>query len=387
MRKAVRHANKSASPVLAGHRLGLIINPVAGMGGAVGLKGTDGPETLAVALARGAQPLAAGRTARALRDIAMRGAAEPLLAAPGPMGLDAARTAGLPAQAIGSISATTTGRDTERIAAEMAEAGAGLILFAGGDGTARDVMAGAPGVALLGIPSGVKMHSAVFAISPEAAGGIAGSFLADPDAMRWQDADVMDIDEALLRDGVVAARLYGIARAPIARDTMQRGKSPSRPADDAALEALADEIVGEMEDGRLYVLGCGATLRKVKRRLGADGTLLGVDIAMNGRLIATDVDAERLLRLTAKSPATVVVSVTGGQGFLFGRGNQQIGAALLKRVGRDGIIALCGARKLSELDPPVLRVDTGDPALDRKLAGYMRVRTAPGQSMMMKVSA
>jgi predicted polyphosphate/ATP-dependent NAD kinase len=387
MRKSVRHANKWASPASAGRRLGLIINPVAGMGGAVGLKGTDGPERLAEAVARGAVPAAAIRAARMLKALRLGGVAEPVLTAPGAMGTDAAAAIGIATQTVGRIDSVTTGADTRRIAGELAAAGAGLILFAGGDGTARDVMAGAPGMPLLGIPSGVKMHSAVFAVSPEAASAIAARFLANPDAMVWQDADVMDIDETLASQGVVSARLFGVARAPIERNAMQRGKAPSRPTDDAALEALASEIVAEMEDGRLHVLGCGATMRKVKRRLGGDGTLLGVDVALNGRLIATDVDSDRLMRLTARTPASVVVSVTGGQGFLFGRGNQQIGPALLKRVGRAGIIVMCGARKLTELDPPVLRIDTGDPAVDRKLSGYFRVRTAPGQSMMMKASA
>jgi predicted polyphosphate/ATP-dependent NAD kinase len=322
-----------------------------------------------------------------LTALRMRGDAESLLAATGIMGMDATEAAGMAAEAVGRIGEVTTGADTRRIAGELAAAGAGIILFAGGDGTARDVMAGAPNVALLGIPCGVKMHSAVFGVSPEAVGMIVARFLQDPGAMAWQDADVMDIDETLLQQGVVTTRLYGVARAPVDRGAMQRSKAPSRPTDDAALEALADEIVGEMEDGRLYALGCGATMRKVKRRLGGEGTLLGIDVAMNGRLLATDVDAERLLRLTSRSPTSVVVSVTGGQGFLFGRGNQQISPSLLKHVGRDGIIVLCGARKLADLDPPVLRVDTGDVALDRRLGCYIRVRTAPGQSMMMKVSA
>jgi predicted polyphosphate/ATP-dependent NAD kinase len=357
------------------------------MGGAVGLKGTDGKELLAEAVARGAVAGAAGRAARALRALHIAGLSQPLLLAPGPMGADAATAAGIASQTIGQIADVTTGDDTQRLAGELAMAGAGLILFAGGDGTARDVMTGAPGVALLGIPSGVKMHSAVFGVSPEAAGNLAARFLNSPDAMHWREADVMDIDEVLLQQGVVAARLFGIALAPVDRGAMQRGKAPSRPTDEAALEALADEIVGEMQDGRLYVLGCGATMRKVKRRMGSDGTLLGIDVAMNGRLLATDVDADRLLRLTENTPAVVIVSVTGGQGFLFGRGNQQISPALLRRVGKDGVIVMCGAGKLSELDPSVLRIDTGDAALDRKLSGYIRVRTAPGHSMMMKVSA
>lgn len=368
-------------------RIGLIVNPVAGLGGAVGLKGSDGAARQALARARGAAPAAAARTARALAAMVRAGMRAELLVAPGAMGAGPAAAAGIAARGIGRIGAATTGADTTRIAAEMAAAGAALILFAGGDGTARDVAAGAGDAAILGIPCGVKMHSAVFAVSPEAAGEIAARCAADPRATPWQDADVMDIDEDLLAQGKVAVRLHAVARAPAAHGAMQRAKAPSRPPDDAALEALADEVVREMPAGQLQVLGCGATLRKVKRRLGGEGTLLGVDVALDGRLVALDADAGTLERLAARAPTRIVLGVTGGQGFLLGRGNQQISAALLRRVGRENLVVLCGARKLLELDPPVLRVDTGDPALDRALAGYIRVRTAPGQSMMMRVVA
>lgn len=368
-------------------RIGLIVNPVAGLGGAAGLKGSDGAERQALARARGAMPTAAVRTARALAALTRAGMRAELFVAPGAMGAALAAAAGVAARRIGRIGAVTTGGDTTRIAAGMAAAGAELILFAGGDGTARDVAAGAGDVPVLGIPCGVKMHSAVFAVSPEAAGEIAARFLSDPQGMAWQDADVMDIDEDLLARGIVAARLQAVARAPASHGAMQRAKAPSLPSDDAALEALAEEIVREMPRGQFHLLGCGATLRKVKRRLGGDGTLLGVDVARDGRLVALDADAAALERCAARTPARIVLGVTGGQGFLLGRGNQQISARLLRHVGRENLVVLCGARKLLALDPPVLRVDTGDPELDRAIAGYIRVRTAPGQSMMMRVCA
>jgi predicted polyphosphate/ATP-dependent NAD kinase len=206
-------------------------------------------------------------------------------------------------------------------------------------------------------------------------------------AARWRSAEVMDIDEDLLREGRVSARLFGYARVPDERRLMQNCKSRSDGSDDAALDALAGQIVAKMEPATIYVLGCGETMRRIKRRLGAEGTLLGVDVALGGRLIATDVDEGRLMRLTADAPARVIVSVTGGQGFVFGRGNQQIGAPLLKRLGREAITIVTGQRKLTDLDPPCLRVDTGDPAVDAMLAGYMRVETAPGRSMIMRVAA
>jgi predicted polyphosphate/ATP-dependent NAD kinase len=197
----------------------------------------------------------------------------------------------------------------------------------------------------------------------------------------------MDIDEELLREGHVAARLFGYARSPAEPRLMQNCKARSDGGDDAALDALANTLVAGMAPTTVYVLGCGETMRRIKRRLGGEGTLLGVDVAMGGRLIAADVDEARLLRLTAQAPTRVIVSVTGGQGFVFGRGNQQIGAALLRRVGREGVTIVTGRRKLTDLDPPCLRVDTGDPAVDAMLAGYARVETAPGRSMIMRIAA
>jgi predicted polyphosphate/ATP-dependent NAD kinase len=216
---------------------------------------------------------------------------------------------------------------------------------------------------------------------------VAAAVLADPEAARWRSAEIMDIDEDELRRGHVATRLHGYARAPAERLLMQNCKAPSAGEDAAALEALANRIVAEMDPAAAYVLGCGETMRRIKRRLGGDGTLLGIDVALGGRLIATDVDEARLLRLTEDVETRIIVSVTGGQGFVFGRGNQQIGAALLRRVGRDNVAIVTGQRKLTDLDPPCLRVDTGDPTVDRMLSGYMQVRTAPGRSMVMRVAA
>jgi predicted polyphosphate/ATP-dependent NAD kinase len=384
MRLHVRHANKLNGPERC---VGLIINPIAGMGGPAGQKGTDGAKALARACELGIEPLAAARVERALRKLLPLKDRLSVFAAAGAMGADISMALGFRTVAIGEPLRNTGAEHTRAAAEAMMDAQLDLMLFAGGDGTARDILAATGDLPLLGVPTGVKMHSAVFAASPEAAGLVAADVLRDPAAARWRSAEIMDIDEDMLRDGYVAARLHGYARSPEERRLMQNCKARSDGNDGAALDALANRIVADMEPDTAYVLGCGETMRRIKSRLGGQGTLLGVDVALGGRLIATDVDEARLLRLTANTPTHVIVSVTGGQGFIFGRGNQQIGARLLGRIGRDAVTIVTGQRKLTDLDPSCLRVDTGDPAVDAMLAGYARVQTAPGRSMMMRIAA
>jgi predicted polyphosphate/ATP-dependent NAD kinase len=344
-------------------RVGIVVNPIAGMGGRVGLKGTDGAATLARARALGAEPVAAARCALALE--AMGDAAE-RIEAPATLG---------------------TGEDTARAAAALARDGVDLILFAGGDGTARDVLSAVGDkVPILGVPTGVKMHSAVFGTSARAAGRLAARFLSGDAKLR--DAEVMDLDEDALREGRVSARLFGVARVPHERGLLQACKAGARPDDEAALDALARILVRDWPDGRLMILGCGTTMRRIKRALGFEGTLIGVDVALGGRPIALDVNEQQLLRLLDRSAeAGIVAAATGGQGFLFGRGNQQISAEVLRRVGRENVMVVTGAQKLAALDPAVLHVDTGDAAVDAMLAGYIQVHTAPGQRMVMRVAA
>ncbi len=377
--------NKTDLPPL--RQLGLVINPIAGMGGPCGQKGTDGADAVIRARAIDVPPLSAARAGRALRLLQPMADRISIVAAAGGMGADLACSLGFTVSGIGRRKTVTGADDTRAAAAAIADCGVDLLMFAGGDGTARDVFDAAPETPMLGIPAGVKMHSAVFAASADAAGHMAARVLADPPAARWRPAEIMDISEAELRRGCMAAQLYGYARAPVERLLMQNCKARSGNEDGPALQALANCVVREMDPRRIYLLGCGETMRLIKRKLGGEGTLLGVDAALGGRLIATDQDEARLLELTDGVPAGVIVSVTGGQGFIFGRGNQQISARLLARIGRENIMIITGQNKLTGLDPPFLRVDTGDPAVDAMLAGYMRVQTAPGRSMMMRVAA
>ena len=369
-------------------KIGLIVNPVAGMGGSVGLKGTDGRDILDRAKVLGARPLAPERALRALRRLAAAAPETALIAAAGSMGGDVATEAGLAVTLLAGRPGATTAADTRAVAQELRTRGVALILFAGGDGTARDIL-DAVGVAvpMLGIPSGVKMHSAVFAISPEAAGQLAASIAGDHGGrIGTREAEIMDIDEEAMRTGRVSARLHGYGRVPFERHLVQSAKAGGI-AEDAALDGVCREIAEEMRPGVVYILGPGTTTQRILRHLGLDGTLLGVDAVRDGKVLGLDLAGEQVAALVRGRPAQIIVSVIGGQGYVFGRGNQQIGPDVIRAVGRENIIVVATQRKLASLEGGRLLVDSGDRALDEQLQGYIRVRTAPGQSAMMRLAA
>ena len=362
-------------------QLGLVVNPIAGMGGRVGLKGTDGDAVLRRAIALGAEPVAPGRVARALGrlDAGVR-----VIAGAGPMGATAATGRGLRTEAVGHARERTRAADTREVAAELAERGVDLLLFAGGDGTARDVHDAVGGaVPVLGIPTGVKMHSGVFASGPEAAGDVASAFLRRPG--RLVDAEVLDLDEGAVRDGRIAARLHGRLRVPAEPARMVGAKGGVPDASDADLDALCATLAAGMEPGRLYLLGPGTTTARVLEHLGVSGTLLGVDAVRDGSLVGADLREDELLAVLEPG-TTLIAGVIGGQGSLFGRGNQQLSADVLRRIEPDRIVVVAGRSKVLALDPPWLRVDTGDPEVDRQLSGYRRVQCAPRGSVVLKVT-
>lgn len=358
-------------------RLGVVVNPIAGMGGAVGLKGTDTRAILQRARALGAAPRAALRAGQALRRIAdALGPAVAVLAPGRAMGEDPARAAGLTVSVLpgGGAAGETGPADTERAAAALVAAGVDLLLFCGGDGTARDVhRAVGDAVPALGIPAGVKMHSAAYAISPRAAGELAVRFLRD--GLPLRPAEIMDIDEAAFRAGVVAARLYGYLCVPYDRELLQGAKAGRVNSEPAALDAIAAEVAERLRPGHVYLLGPGSTTAAIARRLGLPKTLLGVDAYADGRRLAADAGEPALLAAIAGRPASAIVTPIGGQGHVLGRGNQQLGPAVIRQIGRAGLMVVATPQKLASLQGRPLRVDTGDPALDASLAGHLRVIT------------
>ena len=359
-------------------KLGVIVNPIAGIGGRVGLKGSDGPEVLRLAQARGARPEAAARAAEALSLLTPLTSRIEVLTWDGAMGAVVCRQAGFAPRVGGAPAAgeATSAADTEAAAAWMLEEGVDLLLFVGGDGTARNICrAVGERLTVLGVPAGVKIHSAVFAVTPRSAGVAARQFF-EQEAGRCRVAEVMDIDEEAFRRGEVTARLFGSLCVPDINHHMQGAKVGGIHSEAEALDGIAQTVIEAMDDSQCaYLIGPGTTTRAVKERLGINGTLLGVDVICGGRQVAADADERTLLSWVADRPARIVVTIIGGQGHLFGRGNQQISPEVIRRVGCDRIMVVATQEKLVGLAGRPLIVDTGDSQLDRQLEGHLRVIT------------
>ncbi len=371
-------------------RVGLIVNPIAGMGGKVGLKGTDGEATLDKARALGAEPLANTRAEAALAAASWQRGTLELLTFAGDMGETTATKAGLEPTVIGNSRAgASDAGDTAAAARAMLERDVGLILFAGGDGTARDIFQViGQEVPVLGIPTGVKMHSAVFATGPASAGRLAAEYLRGGTAgIGLADAEIMDIDEEEQRRNRLSAKLFGYARVPFERRALQYAKAASHVSGQAKLDALGRDTAAGMEQDVLYIIGPGSTTQRLLQHLGLEGSLLGVDVVLNGKAVVRDASEADLLQALDGHEARIISGVIGGQGFLFGRGNQQISAGVIRRVGVDNLMVVAAVEKLIALPTNRLLVDTGDSDLDADLSGFMRVHTGPGETMMLAVAA
>ena len=369
-------------------RIGLIVNPIAGMGGAVGLKGTDGTRATR-ARALGAIATANERAVKALMTVADLGDRAEWLTAAGSMGEDALVAAGLvPSIVYRPGAPDTSADDTRTTALAMKTAGVDLILFAGGDGTATDIASVVDRhIPVLGIPAGVKMHSAVFAVSPRAAGEVVRAVIEARDlAALLDDAEIMDrpADEA-------SPELLGYVKTPVVPMLVAQGKAAAQVG---SVEGACRRALRRIRETTGPVLiGPGTTMRRIKQALGIDATLLGVDAWQNGKSVGTDLAAADILDLLPDREAAgegdaqplLVVGVVGGQGFLFGRGNQQLSAAVLRRVGRDRILIVSSMEKLAGLPERRLNVDTGEDEVDAALSGYLPVVIGERQTLQVPV--
>lgn len=387
--------------------VGLLVNPLAGLGGSLALKGSDGEALRSVV-----QRLPASERARAARRMqralaAMGDAVHALRFSTwaGDMGEAVLKACGLPVVVLGSTAAAspeapsstpaklaptlTCADDTRAAARALQAAGVDILLFAGGDGTARDVLdALGASLPVLGVPAGVKMHSGVFAISPEAAGELLAR-LAQGALVNLTRAEVRDIDEEAFRANIVRSRYYGEMLVPCEGHFLQHTKIGGREDPQLAVADIADWLVEQLQPGRTYLIGPGSTTAAVMSALGLPNTLLGVDVVRDGGVIAADANTDTLLRELARAPggASIVVTAIGGQGHVFGRGNQQFSPQVIRAVGVENVIIVASKSKISALGGRPLLVDTNDPLLDEALAGYRNVVTGYDDQVLYRVSS
>lgn len=353
-------------------RIGVVVNPIAGMGGRVGLKGTD--DKVEEARARGAEPRAPDRAVTALKALKATGRAVDLYVYGGQMGATEARDAGFEPVVVGTPDGEeTTAADTKTAVRGFIDVDVDLILVVGGDGTAVDVAetlqeTGAD-IPMLGVPAGVKVYSSVFGVTPEDAGRIAGTFV------ETESREVVDLDEAAYRQGEVRSEIKAVVAVPVAEDVQ-----PSKQTLGGSIRGLADAFADEVTPDVTYVLGPGGTVGEIKRALGFTGSPLGVDVWRDGEVVVRD-GSEREILDALTDHSIVVVSPIGGQGFIFGRGNDQLSPAVIKHA---QVQIVASKQKLDDIS--VLRVDTGNTGVDGCLRGWHRVRIGRYEHRMMKVT-
>ncbi|TLU61601.1 ATP-NAD kinase [Thalassotalea litorea] len=361
-------------------KLGFLVNPIAGIGGSVAFKGSDGKDIAAQAKSLGAEPKSNLRATLALQVLTPYRDKITVYTGKADMGEDTARALGFKVEVVhqyhGEVS---TAQDTEALVEALQSQQVDLLLFAGGDGTARNVCAKVQGFfPVLGIPAGVKIHSGVYALTPTAAGRVVEEMV-NNEIVSFLDADVMDIDETAFRQGVVKARRFGELQIPSHLTYIQAVKSGGKETDELVLMDIAAHVIEQMEEA-LFVMGSGSTVAAIMEEMALDNTLLGVDIIEEQALLANDVTEQHLYTMISEAQhnnqqVKLVITVIGGQGHILGRGNQQLSPRVIRAIGKDNIFIVATKRKLQALDHRPLIVDSGDPSLDAELSGFMPVIT------------
>lgn len=366
-------------------RIGLIINPLAGLGGQAALKGSD--NVADQALAMGVKPLAIERVRKALEVVLPYAERIEFLVAPGAMGAELVAGMEFEHQVVGSLNAeVTSAQDTRRLAEELVARGLDLLLFAGGDGTARDICSSVPaGQLVLGIPAGVKIHSGVYAVNPRAAGELV-SLLVCGELVRLGEAEVRDIDEEAFRQGKVRTRHFGELAIPEEGRFVQQVKQGGRETETLVLDDIAGWL--QEEDADIgWIMGPGSTNLGLLEAMGLKGTLLGVDVLRDGRLIAVDATEKQLWELLEEGGEwRILVTAIGGQGHILGRGNQQISPRIVRAVGLDNLLVVATKTKLKTLAGRPFLLDSGDAELDQELTGLRRVLSGYREEMLYPAS-
>ncbi len=376
-------------------KLGFIINPIAGVGGSVALKGSDG--VVSQALALGATPKANQRAKQALEILKPYQQQLKVLTASDQMGESCAKALGFNVEVVYQAPCEeTSAQDTENAVNALIKAGVDILLFAGGDGTARNICSVVgDSFPVLGIPAGCKIHSGVYAVTPKAAGRVV-ELMVTQQLVTLTEADVMDIDESLFRQGVVKAKRYGEMQVPCELRYVQAVKSGGKESDELVLQDIAADVIDNMED-ELFIIGSGSTTAFLMAELGLENTLLGVDLVYQQALIANDLSEEQLWNILNSYQqqgvvAKLVITLIGGQGHIFGRGNQQLSPRIIRLIlaqqgGKDNIIIIATKRKLIALDKRPLIADTGDSELDQELSGYVTITTGYKDHVLYPISS
>lgn len=358
--------------------IGLIVNPYAGIGGALALKGSDGKEIREKALAMGAEKKANQKTRIALEVLTPYKDTVKILTAAGEMGEQISKELGFDTEVLYHPSVEQTeAQDSIDAAQAMLANQVDIVLFAGGDGTARnvfDVIGNA--VPVLGIPAGCKIHSGVYAITPKSAGRVV-AMLINGDIVSIDEAEVKDIDEILFREGKVQARYYGEMRVPTELRYVQAVKMGGKESQELVLADIAAHVIDVMQDHpeELFVMGSGSTVGAIMQELGLDNTLLGVDIVKDQQLLHSDATEQDIFRFVENHNSKLIITLIGGQGHVLGRGNQQLSPRVISRIGRENILLVATKSKLQSLNGRPLISDSGDMAVDANLAGLMPVIT------------
>ncbi|TFG95040.1 ATP-NAD kinase, partial [Candidatus Thorarchaeota archaeon] len=370
----------------------LLVNPIAGMGGRVGLKGTDG--VVDEAIKRGAIPIAPGRAQeflQTLESLHIDPSRLELVVCPNQMGEDVTQSSNLSYQVTDVVvTEMTSSDDTKNCVLALYTSGVRLLVFVGGDGTARDILDiitehNLDDLLVIGVPSGVKMYSGIFVVNPSDAAEVVRLVLAGGAGVA--EYEIMDADEKAFREDRFIIKLYGYMNGPSVPARFQGAKqaSPETVNEHEAQEAIAKYVIERMIPDGMYILGPGTTVKTVTDLLNTKKTTLGVDVYQNGK-IEQDVNEARIIELVDDFSKTwIIVSPIGHQGMLFGRGNQQISPGVIERVGREHILVISTPSKLRGIDGETLKVDTGDSSVDELLRGYIRVITDYNEIRLMKV--
>jgi predicted polyphosphate/ATP-dependent NAD kinase len=375
------------------HKIGFVINPISGMGGAVGLKGTDGEDVLDQARKLGAKPQIQDRAELFLNTLNSLVKGLVVVTAPGIMGQDACIATNTPFQSISTEIYnhelrlfTTTKLDTQISVKQCIQEKVSLIVFFGGDGTARDVLEIVDqNIPCLGIPGGVKVFSSVFATNPNQGAQLIKQFLQGNAPLI--ESEIVDINEEAFRNDIIDVKLFGYMKVPHVPLLIQGMKQSSPFTDEeiANQQAIARTLIEEMQPDIYYICGPGTTVRSIFDVLGQKKTLLGFDILKNKQVVASDVNESMILKIVNEHQVELIISPIGRQGFVFGRGNLQITPRIMESIQKKHIHVICSRSKINSLPNGCIRTDIRDPTMDEKLKGFYRILIDYNEYRMIKM--